>query len=583
MLPSKDATPIELPEKLTVKQFSDITNISLVDVIKTLMKFDEYISANEPLDLRLAIKVAKVHKIQIWKPPIKEKNSLLAKKKLKVAHTKGVIKPPVVVVMGHVDHGKTTLLDTIRGTKVATKEKGGITQSTGAYQVGEGNNKITFIDTPGHKAFTEMRATGTFVTDIAILVVAADDGVKPQTLEALDHIFAANVPFVVAINKIDAEGANLNRVKSELAANNILLEENGGNVPVVEISALKNIGLSELLETILLLRDVEDIKAPVDSLGEAVVIESRIDRHTGIVASSIVKSGTLRQSDFVTVGRDVGKIRFMKNFEGRTIKKAKPADPVEIFGLSNQPKMGDTIKVESSAKIAKSKALTHKKYTHETKHAASLQQMQRPAKLTTEKILSIVLKAATQGSVNALNREIQNSDIKGYKIKILHESVGSVNEADILLASSGSGLLVRFGTEIEPSAATVAARENIVISSVDVIYEVVDIIENYIKSSEKSDIFKTPTAEANIIATFNHSKYKQIAGIKVVKGEAIKDSVAEIVRNGKKLHRGKIVSLRHIKSDVQKLSTNMEGGVAFAKFHNFRIGDEIKFYKQTNR
>ena len=476
---SDSKSPVELPSNVSVGELANILELSNVDVIKSLMRLGVMATVNEIVEFDVAAKVAASFEIGVLKPKDKE-DSLAAKKTgmdSDLSEENALPRPPIVTILGHVDHGKTTLLDYIRGTKVVDSEAGGITQGIGAYQVEKNNSKITFIDTPGHAAFTQMRANGAQVTDIAIIVIAADDGVMPQTIEAIDHARAANVPLIIAMNKIDLQGADADKVYAQLAEHEVIVESYGGDTITVLISALKGDGVDDLLENILLLSEIQELKANPNRLGIGVVIESKMDRQKGPVATILVRSGSVKNGDIIVAGNLRGKIKSMVDGFGENIDLALPSTPIEILGLNGLPNSGDQFDVMESEKDAKELLQTRERLSSQkkmNKSATTMDEVMRRVKQSGEHELSIIIKTGNSGSIDAVSRAVQQIFIEDVEIKIIHCSSGAITESDILLATASNAIILGFETNVESGARKKGALENVTIRTYDIIYNLID-------------------------------------------------------------------------------------------------------------
>jgi translation initiation factor IF-2 len=497
-----------------------------------------------------------------------------------------VSRPPVVTVMGHVDHGKTSLLDTIRETNVTATEAGGITQHIGAYQVEimvEGNERsIVFLDTPGHEAFTMMRARGAQATDIVVLVVAADDGVMPQTIEAIHHAKAANVPIIVAINKIDKPGAQIDRVKQALADQGLLAEDWGGNTVMVEVSAKQKLNIPLLLEMIVLVADMKDIKANPRRLASGVVLEAKVDRGRGCVATVLVQNGTLRQIDSFVAGSIHGRVRALVNDRGRTIESAGPSIPVEILGLQDLPRAGDIFQVFEDATKARQVAEFRKSKEREAAlrktSRLSLQELYDQMREGTVKELPLIVKADVQGSVEVVNEMLNKLSTEKVKVRILHSGAGAVTETDVLLASASNAIVIGFNVRPERKAQDLADSEGVEIRLYTVIYN----LTNEIKAAMIGMLEKTSQEKymgrAEVRNTFRTPKFGVIAGCYVQDGQIRRNSEARLLRDNAVIHEGKISSLRRFKDDVTEVKSGFECGIGFEHFSDIKINDVIEAY-----
>jgi len=495
---------------------------------------------------------------------------------------KGVPRPPVVAVLGHIDHGKTTLLDTIRKTRVAEREAGGITQSIGAYQVEYNGRTITFIDTPGHRAFTAMRARGAQVTDIAILVVAADDGVMAQTVEAIDHIKAAGVPMIVAINKIDKPNANPDKVRQQLADMGFVPEEWGGDTIMVHISALKGDGVDELLEMILLVADLRDIRADPGGELEAWVIESHLDPSRGPVATVIVKNGTLRVRDVIVVGTTWGRIRALVDHRGKQIKEATPGMPAQILGLSEVPQPGERVERVKSPKEAEKIVSQRREAQRKPPEARFPRTFEELFAQKEKKRLKLVLKAATVGALEAAKLELGTIRIENVDIELLHAGVGPITESDILLAASveeGEPLVVGFGVRVDPKAKRAIEQYGIPVRTYEIIYDLIQDIERAGKRLLGPQYVETKVGEAEVLRTFKVSGVGVVAGCRVRSGKVIRNGKVKVIRDGEEIFTGEIASLKHFAQDVQEMKEGQECGIRIRDFDKVKPGDVLEVYE----
>lgn len=493
-----------------------------------------------------------------------------------------VSRPPIVTVMGHVDHGKTKLLDAIRNANVQAKEAGGITQHIGAYTVKIDGKKITFLDTPGHEAFTSMRARGAQVTDIAILVVAADDGVMPQTIEAINHAKAANVPIIVAVNKMDKPSANPDKVKQELADQGLLVEDWGGEVISVPVSALKNENIDTLLEMILIVAEMEELKANPDRKAVGTVVEGELDKGRGPVATVIVQNGTLRVGDPVVVGSTYGKIRAMIDDKGKNVKKATPSMPVEILGISDVPNAGDQFVVVGSDKIARSIADKRKAKAREEMLKAGqkvslddfFKQMQEGA----VKDLNVIIKADVQGSVQAVKQSLEKLSNEEVAVRVIHGGAGAINESDVMLATASNAIIIGFNVRPVPGAKSLAERESVDVRTYRVIYDAIEDIKDAMHGMLEPEFVEEETGKAEIRDIFKVSGIGTIAGCYVTDGKIQRNSQVRLVRDGIVIHDGKLASLKRFKDDVKEVASGYECGMSIENFNDLKLGDVIEAY-----
>ena len=493
-------------------------------------------------------------------------------------------RPPVVTVLGHVDHGKTTLLDAIRHTQVTAQEPGEITQHIGAYQVEVGGRQLTFIDTPGHEAFTALRARGAMVTDIAVLVVAADDGVMPQTIEAIDHARAAEVPIIVAINKIDRPEANVERIKRQLADLGLMPEEWGGETVCLPISATQETGVEHLLEMILLVAEMADLRADPKKPAVGTVIEAKLDRRRGPAATVLVQEGTLRVGDGVLVGACAGKVRAMNDDRGRPLKEALPSLAVEIMGLSEVPQAGELLRVVASEKVARELASEQRELQRgESRIAArpvSLQDFFQQLLAGEVKDLNLILKTDTYGSTEAIVRSLGQLRHKELSLNILHFGVGDVSESDVMLASASQAIIIGFQVAVEPQARRIAREEGIDVRIYQVIYDLIDDVKAAMVGLLQVIYQEVVTGRAEVRALFRSSRAGTIAGCYVSEGRMVRGGNIRVRRNGDVVFEGSLSSLRHLKEDVREIGEGFECGIAVENFNDFQVGDIIEFITQ---
>jgi translation initiation factor IF-2 len=569
----EDPAKVELPPSITVKQLADVLKVEPVKVIKQLMRKGIMANINQTLDFNTASitaadfgyapKAAKEHRALPYR---KER----AKGKLSV-------RPPVVTVMGHVDHGKTTLLDVIRKTNVTAHEAGAITQHIGAYQALVDGRRITFLDTPGHEAFTAMRARGAQATDIVILVVAADDGVMPQTVEAINHAKAAKVPIVVAINKVDKPDANRERVKQQLADSGLVVEEWGGDTVCVSISAKQGQGISDLLENLFLVADILELKADPDSAAEGVVIEAKLDKTKGPLATLLVQKGTLRRGDVVVAGSAWGKIKAMFDDAGKQVHKAEPSTPVEVLGLNEVVKSGDLLIVLPDEHEARS-IIEKQKYPR-PRTTLSLSALSSQISEGQIKELNIVLKTDVEGSIEPIKTSIERLGTDKIKARVIHAASGGVTESDVLLASASNGIIVGFNTPTSLGAIQLASVEAVGIQHYDVIYKLIEDVDKTLKGMLEPTYAEVLSGRAEVRAIFASGKLGKIAGIYVMEGKVRRDAQVRILRQNKITCDSRVSSLKRFKEDVTEVSTGLECGLGIEGFVDFQVGDIIEFYR----
>jgi translation initiation factor IF-2 len=569
----EDIPRVELPPSITVKQLADLLKVEPVKVIKQLMRKGIMANINQTLDFDTAsITVAdfgyaaKAAKERKALPPRKGRG----KGKLSV-------RPPVVTVMGHVDHGKTTLLDVIRKTNVTAHEVGAITQHIGAYQALVDGRKITFLDTPGHEAFTVMRARGAQATDIVILVVAADDGVMPQTVEAIDHAKAAKVPIVVAVNKIDKPDANPERVKQQLADLGLVVEEWGGDTVCVPISAKQGQGISDLLENLFLVADILELKADPDSAAEGVTIEAKLDKTKGPLATFLVQKGTLRRGDVVVAGSAWGKIKAMFDDTGKQVHKAEPSTPVKVLGLNEVAKSGDLFIVLPDEHEARS--IVEKQKYPRLRPTLSLSALSSQISDGQLKELNIVLKTDVEGSIEPIKTSVERLGTEKIKARVIHAASGSITESDVLLASASKGIIIGFNTPASPGATQLANVEAVGIQHYDVIYKLIEDMDRTLKGMLEPTYSEVLGGRAEIRAVFPSSKLGKIAGVYVMEGKVWRDAQVKILRKNKVIGDSRVSSLKRFKDDVAEVSAGLECGLGIEGGVDFQIGDIIEFYR----
>ncbi len=578
--PSKGERKVELPPAMTVKQLAETLGISGVEVIKQLMQNGVMAGINQSIDYDTAAIIAADMGFEVTEKAETEVEAVACEDDAATLQPR----PPVVTVMGHIDHGKTKLLDAIRQTNVVASEAGGITQHIGAYQVETHGRKITFLDTPGHEAFTAMRARGAKATDVAVLVVAADDGVMPQTLEAIDHAKAASVPIVVALNKIDKPGVNLDRVKQQLAEAGLVVEEWGGNTVCVPVSAKMKRGITDLLESILVVAEMLELKANPDCAASGVVIEAGLDKTKGPMATVLVERGTLKPGDALIVGETWGKVKAMFNDAGKRVKKAGPATPVKILGLSGAPQAGDTLAVAASDRDARTTA-----QKRQTESQQKIIRPVRPVKLDEvyaqikagqARELNLILKTDVQGSIEPIKDSIERLEGDEIKVRIIHSGSGNITESDVLLALASKGVIIGFHTSPTVGAQRMAEAEGVDIRFYDIIYNLLEDIERALKGLKEPKYAEVVEGRAEVRAVFAAGKKEKAAGLMVSEGKLRRDSMVKVIRKGQVIHQGKMASLRRFKDDVKEVATGTECGLAVEGFSAFEPGDIIEAYRR---
>ena len=579
---AEDENIIVYNEGMTVKDLADELNISPTDIIKKLMMLGTMLNMNQTIDFETAEIVSLEYGKTLKKSETQDITNF--EEYEIVDDPKDLIaRPPVITVMGHVDHGKTTLLDYIRKSNVAEGEAGGITQAIGAYQIDYNGKKISFIDTPGHAAFTEMRARGASVTDIVIIVVAADDGVMPQTKEAVDHALSADVPIVVAVNKMDKPDAHPDKIMEEMAALNIVPESWGGNIPFVNISAKTGMGVDELLETVLAIAEVSELKANPNRYAVGTVIESRIDKNIGGVASLLIQNGTLRLGDPIVVGVSYGKVRTLKNDKGENILSAGPSTPVEITGLNDNPSAGDKFMAFESEKTAREiaeKRLDLAKNKKQIKAAVSFDDLFNKIQSGTKEI-NVVLKCDVRGSEEAVKNALEKINVEGVKIKVIRSGIGTITESDIVLANASNAIVIGFN--VIPSAITkdVAKQYEVEIRLYQIIYKLVEEMEAAMKGMLDPEFEEKVTGNAEVRKLFKFSKVGTIAGVMVTSGIIKNKSKVRIIRDGVIIYDGIISSLQREKDTVKEVKSGFECGITIENFNDIKEKDVFETYEMV--
>ena len=567
--------------EMTVGELAKLLHKDASEVIKKLLMMGTLATINQDLDLDTVLLVAGEYGVETEvKIAVEDTNFETVEENDDPDAME--TRAPVVTIMGHVDHGKTTLLDAIRETKVAMGEAGGITQHIGAYQVEANGKKITFLDTPGHEAFTVMRSRGAQVTDITILVVAADDGVMPTTVEAINHAKAASVPIIVAVNKIDKPEANPDRVKQELTEYGLVQEAWGGDTIFVEISAKQRQNLDELLDMILLVAEVNDYKAVVDKRARGTVLEAELDKGKGPVARVLVQNGTLKVGDAFVAGDCFGRIRAMTNDRGRRIKEAGPSTPIEITGLTEVPQAGDPFMVfedeRKAREIADKRSIKTRQETMKSNSKVTLDDLFNKIKDGEIKDLNVILKADVQGSLEALKGSLEKIEVEGVRVKTIHAGVGAITESDILLASASSAIVVGFNVVAEPRAASAAEQEKVDVRLHRIIYKVIEEIEQAMKGMLDPVFKEKVVGHAEVRETFKVSKVGTIAGCMVTDGKIVRNAEARLIRGGNVVYEGKIDSLKRFKDDAREVSEGYECGITLEKFNDLQQGDVIEAF-----
>ena len=575
----KQQIKITVPEEITVGDLAKLLRMTATEVIKKLMSLGVMATVNEVIDYDTAEIVATELGAKVEKEVVVTIEEQIIEEEV---DENAVTRPPVVCVMGHVDHGKTSILDAIRHTEVTSTEAGGITQAIGAYQVDVNGQKITFLDTPGHAAFTAMRARGAMATDIAVLVVAADDGIMPQTVEAINHAKAAGVEIIVAINKMDKEGANPDKVMQQLTEHELVPEEWGGDVICVPVSAKTKMGIDKLLETILLVAEMAELKANPDRQAKGVVIEAKLDKGRGPVATLLVQNGTLNAGDILVAGTAVGKIRAMTDYHGKPIEKAGPSVPVEIMGLDSAPMSGDEFNAVSDEKLARA-------LVEQRKAQAKEEEFKLFQKVTLDtlfdtisegemKELNIIVKADVQGSVEAVKQSLLKIENDEVNVKIVHGAVGTVSESDVMLAEASKAIIVAFNTGVDQIAADNAKRDGIEIKQYDIIYDAIEDIERAMRGMRAPKYRDVDTGEVEVREVYKISSAGTIAGSLVTSGTIKRDGKVRVIRNGKQIADVKLANLKRFKDEVKEVSSGYECGISLDGWDDIQAGDILQAY-----
>jgi translation initiation factor IF-2 len=586
---------VELPATITVKDLAELLSVNPADVIRELIKSGIFATINQLIDRDTASLVASELGYEVAEPqaPTAASNGTedatgevrpeaAAKEELftEDAPADLVQRAPIVTVMGHVDHGKTSLLDAIRSTTVAAGERGGITQHIGASEVVKGDKRVVFLDTPGHEAFTAMRARGAKVTDIAVIVVAADDGVMPQTLEAINHAKAAKVPIIIALNKMDKPDANPDRVKTELTDAGVVVEEYGGDTPLVAVSAKSGMGLDDLFDMIELVADLQELKANPNRAAVGTIVEARLDRGRGPVATALVQTGTLRVGDVIVVGETFGKVRALENEHGKRMQKAGPATAAVILGLSEVPEAGDILRVVPDEKAARSLVETRRALagTHagDGTGRATLEDLYRQIQAGQAKELRIIVKADVSGSLGAIRHALEQLATDEVKLNIIHEGAGEVSDNDIMLAAASNAIVVGFNTGISDTARRAAEAEKVDVRRYDIIYQLTDDIEKALGGMLEPDVVEVVEGRAEVRQLIKVGKTTVIAGSYVTDGRMVRGGTARLWRGGKIVATDRIESLRRFRDDVREVQTGFECGIGLASTNDILEGDVIE-------
>jgi len=569
---------------IKIKDMIPILDKTLTEVMKAFLEKGKLVNINSEVDRDTFIEIASILNVEIVQDLKRIENEKIALKEKVMALEEEaltgdeVLRPPVITIMGHVDHGKTMLLDTIRKSNIVSKEAGGITQHIGAYQVTINQKKLTFLDTPGHEAFTALRARGAQVTDIAILVVAADEGLKPQTIEALNHAQAAAVPIIVALNKVDKPDIDIDRCKQQLSEHNLLTEDWGGKTVMVPLSAKTGKGVDDLLEMIAIQAELLELKASKSGFAKGIIIEAQLSKQKGPVATVLIKAGTLKIGDFVTVGKVYGKIRALFNDLGGAVQQVGPGSPAEILGLSEVPEPGEILVARGTEKECKEFC--------EIKKQEEIQNKERQVSLSMESLsskiqggelkqLNLIIKGDVMGSIEALKASILQIDSKEIPIQILHAATGTITENDITLAQASSGLVIGFGVQPNADAEKQAEQHGVKIKTYNIIYEVLEDIEKVVKGMYKPEFEEVDLAQIEVRQLFSFSKIGTIAGCYVTNGKITRNNMVKVIRAKKEVFRGKLSSLKRFKEDVKEVSSGFECGIVIEKYEELKEGDTI--------
>ena len=588
--PSAESRPVEIPANLGVRQLADLLQTSEIDIIKKLMRNGIMANINQVVNYEVAAAIAAdlgyqpCPQPQAIRKPGGAISGLKKRQGLRGKELKGLeLRPPVVTIMGHVNHGKTRLLDAIRQTNVMEAEAGGITQHIGAYQVEVNGKKVTFLDTPGHEAFTAMRARGAQVTDIVILVVAVDDGVMPQTLEAIDHARAAGVPIVVALNKIDKHGVNIEVAKQQLADAGLVVEEWGGDTVCVPISAKEKTGIHELLENLLLIAEMEELKANPAQPALGVVVEAKLDKTKGPLATVLINDGTLRLGDTIVGGTTWGRVKAMFNDMGKRVRKAEPATPVEILGLGSVPQVGDTLQAVSDESQAHKLIEKRLKKKQQEPRAVNLSNLYDQISTGRVKELNIILKVDVQGSIEPIKGSLEELGTEEVQVRVIHSGTGNVTESDVMLATASKGIIIGFGISAGPGARRLAEIEGVSTRSYDVIYDLINDVSSALKGMLEPSYVEVIEGRTEVRDVFSAGRKEKVAGAYVTEGRVSRGASVRLRRGEQVVCESTVSSLRRFKDDVKEVATGYECGVGIKDFNDFQVGDILEFFKTEIR
>ena len=571
--------PISLPEAITVGDLAALMRMGPIDVIKQLMRAGHMLAINDVIEFETASLIARSFGFPVEQLEEGEEapgSVVITPDEAEAEHLE--IRPPVVTILGHVDHGKTTLLDAIRKTNVVDGEAGGITQHIGAYQVSHEDNVVTFLDTPGHEAFTEMRARGARVTDVAVLVVAADDGVMPQTVEAIDHVKAADVPIIVAINKVDRPNADAERVKRQLSEHDLIVEDWGGDVISVPVSALRKQGIDDLLDNILVTSEVAELKANPNREARGVVVEARLDKSRGPVATILVQTGTLETGNIVVAGGARGRVKAMLDENGDRIRRCGPSTPVEILGLDGLPPAGQSFEIAPNEKTARAMVDDWEDDRAQSSRVGGVTLEDVHAKIESGEVmaLDLIVKTDVQGSIDAIRSALEGLRTDDTRVNLIHIATGSITESDVMLASASNAVVVGFRSEPQPGARTFANQEGVDVRYYDVIYNLIDDIEMALAGLLEPAVEDIVEGYATVRALFQLGRGVRAAGVFVNGGRITRRAEIHVTRGGRTLFAGQIGSLKHFRDDVRELAAGSEGGIVLEGFRDLQEGDVLE-------
>ena len=569
---TNESKVIEIPSSLTVGDLANKLDLDSVDVIKQLMRAGYMLSINQKLEYELASLIAKSFGFDSTQVELEEEEKQIFKSNIDGEE----IKAPVVTILGHVDHGKTTLLDTIRQSTVAESEHGGITQKISAYKLKYKDSFVTFLDTPGHEAFSTLRSRGAKVTDIAIIIIAADDGIMPQTDESIQHAKSAGVPIIIVISKIDVPAADIEKVKGQLAERELMVEEWGGEIICVPVSSPKNEGITELLDYILLVAEVNEFKTDTKVSPKAVILESAMDRQQGIVVKALVQEGILKVGDRFVTNTTKGKVRALLNDSGAQIKECFPSTPVDIMGFESLPQSGELLEWVKSEKEAK-KLLSKRKSESKKSNNISMNLTHASVEQKEIETINIIVKADLQGSLDAIIESLNSFNKDVINIAVIHSGLGNVNENDIAMSVASDSVVYSFNVGIEQGVLEKNKNVDVVVENYNIIYELIDSVEERILKSQVVEETLIKQGAADIKAVFDFDN-KPVAGVLINEGKVNSNNRLKIYRNGKEMFFGKIKSLKHYKDDVRELISGQEGGVGVDEFNDFKVGDKIEFF-----